>query len=146
MHLCSEWALKESGPLNERWRFNKYRIGQRFGPHFDAGFQKHKNEKTLMTFIVYLNEGFDGKERSALFLFSSILLLSQVDIRLSSLMASELLGNQQIQSKRFESLLALALLFCSCKLGRTTFDTKAQRITRLISLSTSSGLILYSPV
>lgn len=59
--LFLEWALKESGPLNERWRFNKYHRDQKFAPHFDAGFQRNKNEKTLMTFIVYLNEGFDGR-------------------------------------------------------------------------------------
>lgn len=57
-----EWNLKREAPVNERWRFNKYDIGQKFGPHFDAGFMRNINEQTLLTFIVYLNEGFEGGE------------------------------------------------------------------------------------
>ncbi len=39
-----EWNLKREAPVNERWRFNKYDIGQKFGPHFDAGFMRNINE------------------------------------------------------------------------------------------------------
>jgi hypothetical protein len=39
-----EWSLKRKAPVNERWRFNKYDVGQKFGPHFDAGFMRNVNE------------------------------------------------------------------------------------------------------
>jgi hypothetical protein len=50
------------GPLNKRWRFNKYSPGQFFKPHYDAGYVYTPNEKTILTFILYLNEGFVGGE------------------------------------------------------------------------------------
>lgn len=48
--------------MNSRWRFNKYLEKQKFAPHFDAGFTKNINESTHLTFILYLNEGFNGGE------------------------------------------------------------------------------------
>jgi len=58
-----EWRLKRQEALNGRWRFNKYSKGQKFGPHFDAGYTRNANEKTLLTFILYLNgEDLDGGE------------------------------------------------------------------------------------
>eukprot|EP01090_Pellita_catalonica_P009555 TRINITY_DN2065_c0_g1_i1.p1 TRINITY_DN2065_c0_g1~~TRINITY_DN2065_c0_g1_i1.p1 ORF type:complete len:219 (-),score=13.70 TRINITY_DN2065_c0_g1_i1:112-768(-) len=48
--------------INERWRFGRYSAGQYFLPHFDAGFNRSQNEKSLFTFIIYLNDGFDGGE------------------------------------------------------------------------------------
>lgn len=56
------WDLNEEHCLNERWRFNKYEVGHYFKPHFDVGFTKNVNEKTLLTFILYLNDGFEGGE------------------------------------------------------------------------------------
>eukprot|EP01117_Protostelium_nocturnum_P001423 TRINITY_DN1172_c0_g1_i5.p1 TRINITY_DN1172_c0_g1~~TRINITY_DN1172_c0_g1_i5.p1 ORF type:complete len:274 (-),score=94.78 TRINITY_DN1172_c0_g1_i5:1272-2093(-) len=53
---------KAKGPINSRWRFNKYHANQYFKPHFDAGFVYDDNEKTLFTFILYLSEGFEGGE------------------------------------------------------------------------------------
>jgi hypothetical protein len=50
------------GPLNKRWRFNKYEKDQFFKPHYDAGYIYSKNEQTILTFIMYLNDGFDGGE------------------------------------------------------------------------------------
>jgi len=50
------------GPINKRWRFNKYRKGDFFKPHFDAGYEFSENEVTILTFILYLNEGFEGGE------------------------------------------------------------------------------------
>eukprot|EP01127_Copromyxa_protea_P012382 TRINITY_DN3223_c0_g1_i1.p1 TRINITY_DN3223_c0_g1~~TRINITY_DN3223_c0_g1_i1.p1 ORF type:complete len:176 (-),score=17.91 TRINITY_DN3223_c0_g1_i1:55-582(-) len=50
------------GPLNKRWRFNKYSAGHFFKPHFDAGYNYSADEQTILTFILYLNDGFDGGE------------------------------------------------------------------------------------
>lgn len=49
-------------PLNKRWRFNKYHVDQFFKPHFDAGYVYDKNEQTVLTFILYLNDVADGGE------------------------------------------------------------------------------------
>jgi hypothetical protein len=60
--IVATWNLDRDVPVNPRWRFNRYDNGQKFGPHLDAGYTKNINEKTLLTFIVYLNEGFQGGE------------------------------------------------------------------------------------
>jgi len=62
-----QWRLSTKsdlcgGPINRRWRFNVYRKGDFFKPHFDAGYEFSDNECTLLTFILYLNEGFEGGE------------------------------------------------------------------------------------
>ena len=66
--LNSTWKVQQigegeaKGPINKRWRFNRYSKGQYFKPHYDAGYVYSRDEKTLMTFILYLNEGFEGGE------------------------------------------------------------------------------------
>ncbi|PRP87951.1 hypothetical protein PROFUN_02688 [Planoprotostelium fungivorum] len=50
------------GPVNKRWRFNRYAKDQFFKPHFDAGFVYSRDEKTLFTFILYLSDDFEGGE------------------------------------------------------------------------------------
>lgn len=46
--------------LNERFRFYRYRPGQRFRWHFDGPFVRDAHEESQFTFMVYLNEGFAG--------------------------------------------------------------------------------------
>jgi hypothetical protein len=46
--------------LNERLRFYRYDPGQRFAPHFDGYFARSSDERSFLTFIVYLNDGFEG--------------------------------------------------------------------------------------
>jgi prolyl 4-hydroxylase len=46
--------------LNERFRCYRYQPGQRFAPHRDGCFARSDRERSLLTFIVYLNEGFTG--------------------------------------------------------------------------------------
>ena len=46
--------------LNERFRYYRYDPGQKFRPHFDGSFDRTYAEKSLLTFMVYLNEGFAG--------------------------------------------------------------------------------------
>jgi predicted 2-oxoglutarate/Fe(II)-dependent dioxygenase YbiX len=45
---------------NERLRCYRYRVGQRFKPHFDAGFCRSDDEESELTLMVYLNDGFQG--------------------------------------------------------------------------------------
>ncbi len=51
---------------NERLRCYRYAVGQRFAPHYDGAFVRNKEERSRLTFIVYLNEGFTGGETAML--------------------------------------------------------------------------------
>lgn len=42
--------------LNERFRFYKYEPGQYFDWHFDGYFERHARERSMLTFMVYLND------------------------------------------------------------------------------------------
>src|SRR5438105_771564 len=44
--------------LNERFRFYRYDPGQRFDWHFDGCFERSPSERSHLTFMIYLNEGF----------------------------------------------------------------------------------------
>jgi len=45
---------------NERFRAYRYEPGQRFAPHFDGCFKRNHYERSELTLMVYLNEGFGG--------------------------------------------------------------------------------------
>lgn len=45
---------------NERLRCYRYSKGQYFRPHYDGSFRRNDQERSLLTFIIYLNEGFEG--------------------------------------------------------------------------------------
>lgn len=47
---------------NERFRAYRYGPGQRFKPHYDGAFVRSADEQSLLTFMVYLNDGFEGGE------------------------------------------------------------------------------------
>jgi predicted 2-oxoglutarate/Fe(II)-dependent dioxygenase YbiX len=51
---------------NERLRCYRYAPGQRFAPHYDGAFLRSDVERSLLTLIVYLNEGFAGGETGLL--------------------------------------------------------------------------------
>ncbi len=46
--------------LNERFRFYRYDPGQRFAIHHDGSYRRPNGEESLLTFMIYLNEGFEG--------------------------------------------------------------------------------------
>lgn len=48
--------------LNERWRCYRYTPGQFFAPHYDGAFVRNDREGSRLTFILYLNDGFEGGE------------------------------------------------------------------------------------
>lgn len=48
--------------LNERFRFYRYDPGQQFAIHHDGSYRRRNGEESLLTFMIYLNEGFEGGE------------------------------------------------------------------------------------
>jgi hypothetical protein len=48
--------------LNERFRFYRYDVGQYFAPHYDGFHRRIDGEQSLLTFMIYLNENFEGGE------------------------------------------------------------------------------------
>jgi hypothetical protein len=48
--------------VNERFRCYRYTPGQRFALHYDGSFVRNRDELSLLTFIIYLNDGFAGGE------------------------------------------------------------------------------------
>ncbi|MDF1661903.1 MAG: 2OG-Fe(II) oxygenase [Planctomycetota bacterium] len=48
--------------LNERFRFYRYGPGQKFDWHGDGSFTRENGEKSAVTVLIYLNEGFKGGE------------------------------------------------------------------------------------
>ncbi len=51
--LEGDWTLCGA---NERLRCYRYAPGQYFAPHFDGTFTRNSGERSLLTFMVYLNE------------------------------------------------------------------------------------------
>jgi hypothetical protein len=58
--LPAEWFGWEVVGFNERFRFYRYDPGQRFVPHTDGYFERENGERSQLTFMVYLNDGFEG--------------------------------------------------------------------------------------
>ncbi|MFN8393761.1 MAG: 2OG-Fe(II) oxygenase [Bacteroidia bacterium] len=48
--------------LNEQFRFYKYGSGQRFKRHIDGRFRRNEKEESRITFMIYLNEDYEGGE------------------------------------------------------------------------------------
>jgi hypothetical protein len=46
--------------INERFRCYRYKAGMRFAPHKDGAFYRDDYEQSCYSFLVYLNEGFEG--------------------------------------------------------------------------------------
>eukprot|EP00736_Rhodelphis_marinus_P009249 Rmarinus@m.27136 len=46
--------------LNESFRFCRYDPGGHFAPHFDGDYVRDSDERSLYTFMLYLNHGFTG--------------------------------------------------------------------------------------
>lgn len=67
-HLPSEEDGYELSCLNERLRFLKYdKPGQNFAPHYDGTYIRDDySEISYLTFILYLNEDFEGGETNFL--------------------------------------------------------------------------------
>jgi predicted 2-oxoglutarate/Fe(II)-dependent dioxygenase YbiX len=46
--------------LNERLRFYRYGAGERFAWHYDGAFHRSPREQSLLTLMIYLDEGCEG--------------------------------------------------------------------------------------
>jgi len=60
---------KVSG-FNEMFRIYKYSPGQQFKMHHDGSYIKNENEKSFYTFLIYLNNDFEGGETEFEHLFT----------------------------------------------------------------------------
>lgn len=52
--------------MNERFRYYRYRPGQRFNWHADAPFRRANGEISQLSFIIYLNDDFTGGETTVM--------------------------------------------------------------------------------
>lgn len=50
----------EAVGLNEQFRFYKYESSQRFKRHIDGRFKRNEIEESRITFMIYLNDDFEG--------------------------------------------------------------------------------------
>jgi prolyl 4-hydroxylase len=60
--VASNMGNYEAIGLNEMWRFYKYSPGQRFKMHRDGSFERNDTELSFYTFMIYLNDDFEGGE------------------------------------------------------------------------------------
>ena len=58
----ADWEGRAPVGVNERLRLYRYDPGQRFAAHFDGYFRRPTGEKSELTLMVYLNDGFEGGE------------------------------------------------------------------------------------
>ncbi|NTX07808.1 2OG-Fe(II) oxygenase [Myxococcus sp. CA051A] len=67
--LERQWELSGT---NERLRCYRYDAGQYFAPHFDGAFVRDRDERSLLTFMVYLNDCTHGGATNFLSLDRSV--------------------------------------------------------------------------
>jgi len=67
--------------LNECFRFSKYQQDEFFKPHIDGMFVRNRNERSIFSIIVYLNDNYEGGELEMYSMDDSVKVtdLSQVD-------------------------------------------------------------------
>ena len=61
-HVPPFLAGRQAVGLNERFRFYRYAAGQQFKGHIDGSFLRPTGEQSLLTFMIYLNDGYRGGE------------------------------------------------------------------------------------
>jgi prolyl 4-hydroxylase len=64
--LPAELSGMRAVGANERLRCYRYAPGERFAPHYDGSFIRSDEERSLLTLLVYLNDGFAGGETALL--------------------------------------------------------------------------------
>jgi hypothetical protein len=71
-HVPAELSRRRAVGANERLRCYRYGPGQRFAPHYDGAYFRSETERSLLTFLVYLNEGFSGGDTAFLDFHESV--------------------------------------------------------------------------
>lgn len=61
-HVPASMSGMQVVGANERLRCYRYDPGERFAPHYDGAFVRSPDEYSLLTFMIYLNDGFEGGE------------------------------------------------------------------------------------
>ena len=61
-HLPNSLDGRRAVGLNERLRFYRYDVGQKFEAHIDGYYRRPNGEQSWLTFMLYLNEDFEGGE------------------------------------------------------------------------------------
>jgi prolyl 4-hydroxylase len=61
-HLLQEIGNSILVGFNELFRFYKYQQGHKFRKHLDGNFMRNETEASYFTFLIYLNEGYEGGE------------------------------------------------------------------------------------
>ncbi len=61
-HCPTKLGLFQAERLNDLFRFYRYQPGQRFRKHRDGQVRLETGEASFITFMIYLNEGFEGGE------------------------------------------------------------------------------------
>lgn len=59
-HIPPLWAGRQARGLNERFRFYRYTPGQRFTWHVDGAYERETGERSFLTLLIDLNEGYEG--------------------------------------------------------------------------------------
>lgn len=60
-HVFEDESWKVCG-VNERIRIYRYQDKQHFALHTDSSFKRSDTEKSFVTLLIYLNEGYEGGE------------------------------------------------------------------------------------
>ena len=61
-HVLLDFGKYKANGLNEMFRIYKYEEGQRFKMHRDGSYQKNEKECSFFSFLIYLNDDFEGGE------------------------------------------------------------------------------------
>jgi len=59
-YLSKTFRKRQIVGLNERFRFYRYDVGQQFDWHQDGYFERENKDRSLFTFMIYLNDDFEG--------------------------------------------------------------------------------------
>lgn len=59
-HVPQQLGSSTPVRLNERFRYYRYDPAQRFNAHRDGSVERSPTERSRVTFMIYLNDGFEG--------------------------------------------------------------------------------------
>ncbi|SEL84402.1 Predicted 2-oxoglutarate-and Fe(II)-dependent dioxygenase YbiX [Aquimarina amphilecti] len=61
-NVIQNFGIYKANGLNEMFRVYKYEEGQRFKMHRDGSYKRNEKECSFFSFLIYLNEDFEGGE------------------------------------------------------------------------------------